>query len=306
MHPVADFLKEVGFNVTKSYGKEVVAYCPWHDDSTASLAINIENGWHCFAGCGKGRTLESLLGKFAPRDNLYQKYLVLFPEFFIDSYGGDESTVEEAKPPYVVDELPLAHGNQYLASRGITDQTVDEFNLKYHQGLDSIIIPIYQHSELVGSVQRRITGNPKYINSPGMNKDSILFPFDKVSPIERRVILVEGIFDAIKAHQGGLTNVLSSFGGSLSQKHIKMLGSIARTVAICPDKDRPGIRMAERSTDLLLDKGLDVEYVFPIGGKVKDFGDMDVDDFNQLKYHGYWKLQILKRNLTTMMERSNA
>jgi DNA primase len=48
MNSVAEFLQDIGFNVTRSYGNEVVAYCPWHEDSTASLAINPENGWHCW------------------------------------------------------------------------------------------------------------------------------------------------------------------------------------------------------------------------------------------------------------------
>ena len=80
MNSIAEFLQDVGVLVTKSYstanGNEIVAYCPWHDDSTASLAINTENGWHCFAGCGKGRTLESLLVKFAPNKTLYQELSV--------------------------------------------------------------------------------------------------------------------------------------------------------------------------------------------------------------------------------------
>jgi DNA primase len=303
MNSIAEFLQDVGFHVTKSYGDEIVAYCPWHEDSTASLAINTENGWHCFAGCGKGRTLESLLVKFAPNKKLYQKLAATLPELYLESLDTHTTQKEDVKPLYHVDELPMACENEYLASRGITDETVVEFNLKYHKGFNSIIIPIYQNSELVGSVQRKIIGNPKYINSPGMNKDQILFPFDKVQPVNRKIILVEGIFDAIKAHQEGVTNVLSSFGGSMSQGHIRMLGSIARTVAICPDKDRAGLRMAERSTKMLLEKGLDVEYVFP-PGKAKDFGD--VSDFSQLKYHSYWKLEILKKNLNTMMERSNA
>ena len=306
MNSIAEFLQDVGFLVTKSYstanGNEIVAYCPWHDDSTASLAIKSENGWQCFAGCGKGRTLESRLVKFAPNKKLYQQLSVRFPDLYMDSLESETALVEEVKPLYHVDALPMAYENEYLARRGITNETVKSFNLKYYEGSNSIIIPIYQNSELVGSVQRKIAGSPKYVNSPGMNKDQILFPFDKVQPIDRKVILVEGIFDAIKAHQGGLTNVLRSFGGSMSQGHIRMLGSIARTVAICPDKDRAGIKMAERSTGMLLDKGIDVEYVFPVG-KAKDFGD--VDDFSQLKYHDYWKLQILNKSLNTMMERSN-
>ena len=57
---VVEFLKDAGLNITRFYGDEIVAYCPWHDDNNASLAINVHNGWHCFNGCGKGRDLKSL------------------------------------------------------------------------------------------------------------------------------------------------------------------------------------------------------------------------------------------------------
>jgi len=81
---IVEFLQDAGLNVTKHYGDEIVAYCPWHDDRNASLAINVNGkGWHCFNGCGKGRNLQSLLDKLQPKVNLYQQFLDLFPELYI-------------------------------------------------------------------------------------------------------------------------------------------------------------------------------------------------------------------------------
>ena len=303
---IVEFLKDAGLNITKSYGDEVVAYCPWHDDSTASLAINVKNGWHCFAGCGKGRTIQNLLERLEPKKNLYQRFLDTFPEFYIASMDfnkSDESDVDEV--PYDLNQLPLALDNEYLAKRGITNESVNVFGLRYYQDFNSIVVPIYQNQKLVGSVQRRIVGNPKYINSPGMNKDRILYPFDHVKVDKHgRIILVEGLLDAIKAHQGGISNVVTTFGGSVSQHQARMLGSLTRTVVICPDKDAAGIRMAHRTTEMLHELGLNVEYTFAQGEKNKDFGDMD--DFTSLEYHSYWKLKVLKADLNYLLERSNA
>ena len=38
---VVEFLKDAGLTVTRFYGDEIVAYCPWHEDTNASLAINV-------------------------------------------------------------------------------------------------------------------------------------------------------------------------------------------------------------------------------------------------------------------------
>ena len=299
---VVEFLKDAGLTVTRFYGDEIVAYCPWHEDTNASLAINVSNGWHCFNGCGKGRSLQSLLDKLAPNKGLYQRLLDLSPQMYFrkNPFGTEK---EDTSPLFDVEKLPLATDNEYLHERGIKNETIKDFNLKYHQGYNSIVVPIYQNDKLMGSVQRKIVGNPKYLNSKGMDKDRILFPFDKVQSKDDKIILVEGLFDAIKAHQEGVVNAVSSFGGNLSEIQARMLGSLARTVIICPDKDTSGIKMAHRTTDILLKLGLKVEYTFA-PGKAKDFGD--VEDFSKLQFHSYWKLKALKRNLNNIMELANA
>ena len=202
---------------------------------------------------------------------------------------------------YDVKELPSAKDNQYLLQRGITNQAIEDFDIKYHVAWNSIIVPIYQEGELLGSVQRNINKNPKYVNSKGMDRDRAVFPLDKVQPTDNKVMLVEGLFDAIKAHQQGVRNVVCTFGGNVSHTQAKTLGALARTVVIVPDKDTSGIKMAYKTTETLMNLGLKVEYCFA-PGSAKDFGD--VNDFSQLQYHSYWKLKALKINLNCLMEKS--
>jgi len=300
MNTIADFLQESGFVISKTYGDEILAYCPWHSDRTASLAINPKKGWQCFAGCAKGRTIKTLLEKLEPGKNLYQYFIDKFPSYYLKEYTSRPKVKPDATR-YDVEELPSAVDNPYLMQRGITNQTINDFNIKYHIAYNSIIVPIYQHGKLVGSVQRNITGNPKYVNSSGMDRDAITFPLDKVQPKDGRIILVEGLFDAIKAHQEGVTNTLCSFGGYVSHAQARNLGSLTRTVVICPDKDISGLKMALKTANILLKLGLKVEYTFA-PGFAKDFGD--VKDFSKLEYHSHWKLKTLKKDLNYFMERS--
>ena len=301
MTTIVEFLEDAGLIFTKKHGDEVVAYCPWHDDRNASLAINIRTGkYHCFNGCIKGRDgLKRLLDKLDTNRNLYQILIDRFPELYIRKYIEAEPIPTDVVK-YDITQLPLAVDNPYLITRGITNQTIIDFDIKYHIGFDSVIVPIYQKGELLGSVQRNISRNPKYVNSPGMDRDKAVFPLDKVE-CNDKVIIVEGLFDSINSHQQGVKNVVCTFGGNVSHEQAKILATLARTVVICPDKDASGIKMAYKTTDTLMKLGLTVEYTFP-PGKAKDFGDMT--DFSGLEYHSYWKLKAIQKDLNYMMERS--
>ena len=300
---IVEFLQDAGLVFTKTTGEEVVAYCPWHDDRNASLAINIHKGaYHCFNGCIKGRYgMKRLLEKLDPNRNLYQIMIDRFPELYIRKYTNATPVTSDDDVKYDVTQLPSAVDNPYLLRRGITNQTINDFDIRYHVGFDSIIVPIYQQGQLLGSVQRNITRNPKYVNSKGMDRDIAVFPLDKVEPRDGKIIVVEGLFDSIKAHQEGVTHTVCTFGGNVSHEQAKILGTLARTIIICPDKDSSGLKMAYKTTNTLLKLGLSVEYTFP-PGKAKDFGD--VDDFSNLEFHSYWKLKVLKKDLEYMMERS--
>lgn len=300
---IVEFLENAGLIFTKKTGDEIVAYCPWHDDRNSSLAINVRKGaYHCFNGCIKGQDgLKRLLEKLEPKRNLYQILLDTFPELYINKYVSEPKVIVEDDVKYDVTELPSAVDNPYLMQRGITNQTIKDFDIRYHVAFNSVIVPIYQNGELLGSVQRNISRNPKYVNSKGMNKDKAVFPLDKVQPRDGKIIIVEGLFDAINAHQQGVTNTVCTFGGNVSHEQAKILGTLVRTVIICPDKDSSGIKMAYKTTDTLMKLGLRVEYTFP-PGKAKDFGDMQ--DFSELEYHSYWKLKALKKDINYMMERS--
>ena len=300
---IAEFLQDAGLVITKNYGDEIVAYCPWHNDTNASLAINVKKpAYHCFNGCIKGRgSLKRLLDKLNPDKNLYQIFLDSFPDLYIKSYAYPMEKKEVEDAPYDVEELPSALDNSYLLNRGITNQTINEFDIKYHVAWNSIIVPIYQKGKLLGSVQRNINGNPKYINSKNMDRDRAVFPLDKVKPIDDKVIVVEGLFDSINAHQRGVINTVCTFGGNVSIEQAKTLGSLSRTVVICPDKDPSGLKMAYKTTKTLISLGLRVEYVFA-PGDAKDFGDLK--DFSNLSFHSYWKLKALNLNLEKIMEMS--
>ena len=289
-----DFLEnELGVHVVKvTPNGEHWAFCPIHDDNDASLTINPVKGmYHCFGGCLKGSGgLEGLFRKLRPNKDLNSRFLSMFPVIYLRK----PTVSAEIKDEIDTNELPLALNNEYLEQRGLSNKTIESFDIKYHAYFEAIIVPLYMKKKQVGYVRRNIKSNPKYLNSSDLNRDSLLFPYDKVELKDNQIIVVEGVFDAINAHDKGVTNVVATLGGIISKGQIRLLGSLTRNVVLCPDRDTSGLRIAERNTELLTKYGFNISYTIAPHGH-KDFGD--VENFSNLQTWSYFYLKTLKKDL---------
>ena len=289
-----DFLEsELGLHVVKvtPHG-EYWSFCPLHDDNDASLTINPVKGmFHCFSGCLKGSGgLEGLFRKLKPNKDLNSRFLSMFPVMYLRKADVSKQVKDEID----VNLLPLALNNEYLEQRGLSNSTVEAFDINYLSYFDAIIVPLFMKEKQIGYVRRNIKSNPKYLNSPDLNRDSLLFPYDKVEIRDNRIIVVEGVFDAINAHDKGVTNVVATLGGIISKGQIRLLGSLTRNVVLCPDRDTSGLRIAERNTELLTKYGFNISYTIAPHGH-KDFGD--VKNFSNLETWSYFYLKTLKKDL---------
>ena len=103
---------------------------------------------------------------------------------------------------------------------------------------------------------------PKYLNSPQtaiFDKSSILYAIDRAKAAIKEkglVVIVEGYMDVITAHQYGFTNVVASMGTALTEKQIRVLKGLTRSIAFALDPDVAGdtatlraIEVARRSLE---------------------------------------------------------
>jgi len=295
---IREFLTNIaGIRVARQSGEEIACYCPWHDDQNASLAINPTKGmWHCFGGCTKGSGgLEGFFRKLDNSGSLSQRYIAMFasqvglPKIEIDS--PDDKLISG----YDVHELPMASENDYLRSRGITEDTVREFDIRYHGMDNAIVMPIYIKNKYIGYVRRNISSNPKYLNSKNLQRDQIIYPFDNFKTAFGAVYVCEGPFDAIKAHQLGLKNTICTLGGLISDNQCRLIGELGTSVILVVDKDDSGVRIAEANAKKLMKKfGIWVEFtVAP--GIAKDFGE--AHDLSALEIYSPFQLQAINRDL---------
>ncbi len=95
----------------------------------------------------------------------------------------------------------------------------------------------------------------KYINTastPLFNKSEVLYGLDKARDAIRRqgqVVIVEGYFDVIAAHQYGYTNTVACMGTAVTPGHIHLLQRLTSRITFALDADAAGQRATVRNLD---------------------------------------------------------
>ena len=113
----------------------------------------------------------------------------------------------------------------------------------------------------------------KYVNSPEtllFKKSKVLYGFNRARAAIRKadcILLVEGQFDLILAHQSGLPFAVALSGTALTSDHLFLLGRLSKRLVLALDGDGAGIRAGLKSTGLALQAGFDVKIPVFEGGK---------------------------------------
>lgn len=190
----------------------------------------------------------------------------------------DEPYIELSEDFVSVDTSDRAM--EYLDQRGVIDpETIVNFDLRWHQGMESVVFPISRDGLTYGWQARKVNprpDEPRLLTKTGFNKSKHLLNYDNARIMDS-LVLVEGPFDCIKVAQAGF-GAVCSFGKEVSQKQISMLlEAEAKTIYVGLDPD--AYKEAEKVMDALcLHK--DVFRVNPPAGK-KDFGECSPEEVKQ-------------------------
>jgi DNA primase len=159
-----------------------------------------------------------------------------------------------------------------------------------------VIFPIHgMTGRILGFGARILRSNekaPKYINTPENElyvKSRVLYGMyqgrQAIGKLDE-CLLVEGYTDVISLHQGGVENVVSSSGTSLTEDQLRLIGQLTKNLTILYDGDPAGIKAALRGLDMALSKSFNVQLVLLPDGE-------DPDSFIQkngaTKFHEYIK-----------------
>lgn len=125
----------------------------------------------------------------------------------------------------------------------------------YDRFRNRIIFPISNENNfIVGFGGRALSSDDvKYLNSPEtliFSKGYILYGLnhakDEIKKLDH-VIVTEGYFDVITAHQYGLTNTVATLGTALTHNHLRLLAkhTESKKIYLCLDSDNAGKKAVE-------------------------------------------------------------
>ena len=265
--------------VFRNQGADYIVAClnPEHDDSNPSMRIDKITGiFHCFS-CGfKG--------------NIFKYYDTPVSHLEVKR-NKIKQKIEEVRAQNIGLTLPTDIMPYIGNFRGLKPKTYKEFDAFTHHASHFVGRVVFPIEDITGATRAFIgrhtdrTVVPKYLIYPPKAKLP-LFPHT-ASPILGRIILVEGIFDALNLHDKGLTNAMCCFGTqNINMYKLSMLKFLGvRQVDILFDGDTAGREASEKVADLC-------EKVELLANIVKmdqglDPGDLPEDRVKKLKEYLY-------------------
>ena len=230
--------------VFRNQGADYIVAClnPEHDDSNPSMRIDKITGiFHCFS-CGfKG--------------NIFKYYDTPVSHLEVKR-NKIKQKIEEVRAQNIGLTLPTDIMPYIGNFRGLKPKTYKEFDAFTHHASHFVGRVVFPIEDITGATRAFIgrhmdrTVVPKYLIYPPKAKLP-LFPHT-ASPILGRVILVEGIFDALNLHDKGLTNAMCCFGTqNINMYKLGMLKFMGvRQIDILFDGDTAGREAADKVAEL--------------------------------------------------------
>jgi DNA primase len=269
----------------EEFSPKVVCPNPDHDTMKSHFQVNLQQPTvHCFAHCGISGSyehavclIEGLYDKFKVEEATNERerkqrrrraYREARKIILRSSSTGSKfyrtANVQKKRPrnPRAAtaispDTLSYEHflppvALEYLASRGITDRSISEWEIGWLPDEKRIVIPaLDENSRLRFLIKRAISErqSPKYLYTEGFPKTSLLFGACKIDlglVKSEGLVLVEGSVDAIALRQEGLKNVGAILGTGISDEQVRILARFnPPRVYLLFDKDTAGIHNIE-------------------------------------------------------------
>ena len=270
-------------------GDEHLYHCPFCNHHKKKMSVNFANGYYkCWVCDTRGKNIYRIVRKFGNYQQR-EKYRQLqglvdltdFEQMFKEYNNIEDKQVLELPKEFISlcnKDLPM-HSTEpfrYLASRGIGRKQILKWKIGYcKEGRygGRIIIPSFDmDGDLTYFISRSYVGHTRRYLNPKADRDVVFN--ELMIDWDEPVILVEGVFDAIKAGQ----NAIPILGSTLREKS-RLFQSIAihdTPVYLALDKD------AEKKTDWIIKSLLryDIE-IFKIPIDEDDVGDMSHQEFTQ-------------------------
>lgn len=233
--------------------------CPVCGSTGKNTYVNTKTGkWYCFArNHGAGGKIELRHDAVTERNNIIQ----MIKEFTSDS--DTNNSWPEKVLPWCGPVTDTAR--HYLFRRRIEHEHIAEYGLTAMLAMPRVVVPFFgDYGQIIHWVARSYISNilPKYLAAPGPAPLYVLPTWSKVN----KLILVEGVFDAMRVHIATNKPVAALGGKALSAANFSSLRTLVRDeITVMLDGDATGAALALltklkdewRTGIVLLDTGVD-------------------------------------------------
>lgn len=216
--------RALGLNVAKISGTEAYVLCPYHNDHTPSASFSLAKGvFHCFT-CGTNKSAVDIARDLGGEIVQYTTLPKINSEELVDWRG--------------LLNCPKAYNHPYLVGRGVSNDAVDEFDIR--RTPRGVGVPIRGvKGDVIGFQDRKSTTGygPRYLT---FGKTSF-WPIAKYSSTLTSFFVVEGVFGVMNAWKHGYTAFAIMGAGNIDSADNVMLGRASKQdFRVLFDDDKAG------------------------------------------------------------------
>lgn len=249
MIDIYKYIVDHGIEVVREDGLELACYCPFHANSDSpAFYINKKTGlWICFnPGCNKKGSMRDLMVFFGDHRGFVRDYSL---DDIEENLSHVDVVVDEGWDD-TLDKIRIRFPEErekatYLLNRGFLPETIKYFEVGYSEVKKRVVIPVRdQNFKMIGFIGRAVNDDvePRYLYSKGFPRKDILFNLQNAKRYPS-VVVTEGSLDALKIHQSGFPNVVSTLGAAITQEHFQLLRGYFNKIYIFSDNDKAGMEM---------------------------------------------------------------
>lgn len=261
-----------------SDGRELQGLCPFHNDTQASLSLNIDSGLYFCHSCKNTGDVFELYQKIKNVDfktalkELAQQTNVTLPNFKKKTISHD--IVENYHEALLSNDEAL---QRFITKRGLTKETIIQYKIGWEVKAGRYTIPVYDEIGDVINIRRykldaKSNKMLSYVDEEGERYgEARLFNIDIIKK-NKQISFLEGECDTMLATQYGISAfTVTSGAGTFINSWLKYFHG--KIVYIVFDRDITGKMGAQRVAQSLL-RVCEKVYIIELPATVGDKGDI--------------------------------
>lgn len=248
-------LEEVVGNGRRLSQDEIAYHCPFCNHRKKKLQVNlVTHKYHCWVCDAKGKSIFSLFKKLNATKSQFDRLRIVVDGPSMTIHHADISeqfialpdefqklSIPQRKNPFYRNAI------KYVLDRGMTKYDIFRYNLGFCSDgnyANRIIIPSY---DSMGSLNyfsaRSFSGDTFKYKNPPISKDVI--GFESEVNWDLPIILVEGVFDAIRVKRNSIP-MFGKFPSNTLQDALVMHDVSEVTILLDPDAMQDAVKIASR------------------------------------------------------------